>query len=199
MALRVRWCVNVIGSPDAIQPPMTAPIKPTRSVVSPARAVLRTTSGVAATGATSGEVTNPPYQPPNALPAPAANRSSKAGIATSHATTACRIAGSECRMPVTLAAAQPPMTILKNPAHTAIATSSNEMVFQEEITFTDVAPTTVPMRPKISAAAMEASAPIQIALQLTRQAIQCSVTTVSSTVDCMSGVLVGVCAFTLPS
>ena len=137
----------------------------------------RTTSGVGAgcaTAAPNGDTTSPPYQPPNAFPAPAASSTTSSGVATSHAIVPCRIVRSEWRAPVIFPATQPPITKLKNAEQMIMATSMRVIVVNDENFWTDVAPTAVPISPKISAAVSAASAPTQTALQLTLHATHVS-------------------------
>src|SRR6476659_473488 len=64
---RLRWWVKVIGSPDAIQPPMTPPMRPSRSARAVASALLRVamarSGSDAAAAVHAGMLDNPPYQP----------------------------------------------------------------------------------------------------------------------------------------
>src|SRR5580765_8171888 len=107
-----------MGSPEAIQPPITLPTSPSSIAATVASAPLRTaaaTSGVVGGVAIqAGEATSPPYQPPHMAVAPTAARTSIMGTVTSQATTPCRIAVSARRAPTTRAATQPPTTNAKN-------------------------------------------------------------------------------------
>src|SRR6185436_9076930 len=116
---RVRWCVKVIGSPVAIQPPITLPIRPRSRAIVVATALLRVAtarsgSGVGAAATHEGVPDNPAYQPPRCPAAPNPASTSSSGIATSQTIAPCKIAGSERRMPATRPAAHPPATNAKN-------------------------------------------------------------------------------------
>src|SRR5207248_2536867 len=106
-------------SPEASQPPSTAPTRPSSSAVTVTSAVLRNARAASgSTGGTAvahaGEPASPAYQPPQCPVAPSAARTSSIGTVNSQTTPPCSIAGSARRSPAIRAATQPPTTKAKN-------------------------------------------------------------------------------------
>src|SRR6266403_1421672 len=106
-----------MGSPEAIQPPITLPTRPSSRATTVASALLRTAAAISGVvggvAIQAGEATSPPYQPPHIAVAPTAASASIMGRVTSQATTPCRIAGSARRALTKRAATQPPTTNAK--------------------------------------------------------------------------------------
>src|SRR5262245_24156108 len=166
-----------MGSPDAIQPPITAPTNPSSSAVTAVTAAWRAASAAATASTGAGRATHtgvpasPPYQEPRYVAAPNDVKISSKGSATSHTMAPCNMAVSDRLKPATLHAAQPPVTNARNAPNTLQNRVPKPISLHVPIGWAiRCAPIAIPTRPKITASAMAESAPIQIALHETGQA-----------------------------
>src|SRR5262245_3575012 len=109
-----------MGSPEAHQPPITAPTRPSNRAVTAPIAELRATMAALGSAVTLDEFTHtgvpasPLYQAPKKLAAPKAPNTRTIGTATRQANAPCKPASSARRNPAIAEVTQPPATKEKN-------------------------------------------------------------------------------------